>query len=119
VDRTLRRGVGGRRNFERSLERHALMSVGDAFQSVLKSLTAVRQMSHHLKEPFFGSMADGADHGSANSEFMRDGRDNSTARKAPASVDDVAHVLLFPFSLSAGRRKVNSEPPILLVRRSR
>ena len=105
-DWTLGRGLQGRRIFQRSLERQAFMSVGvavgDALQALLKSLTAVGQLPHHLKQHFFGSMADEAEHGSANRESMRDGRDEPTAGKAPASLDDAAHMSL-PVSQSAVR----------------
>ncbi len=83
------------------------MSIADTFQPVLGSPLAVRQMPHHLKEPFFRSMAKGAHHRSANSVFMRDGRNDSTARKAPASVDDVAHMLLPVFAV---RRSLRASP---------
>jgi hypothetical protein len=91
------------------------MSIGDAFQPVLKSPLAVRQMPHHLKQPSFGSMAKGADHRSANSVFMRYGRMDSSARKAPASVDDIAHMLL-PV-LAARRLKAAPRAGNLLPRR--
>lgn len=83
------------------------MSIADTFQPILESPIAVRQMPHHLKQTLFRSMAKGTDHRSADRVFMLDGRNDSTARKAPASVDDFAHMLLPVFAV---RRSLRASP---------